>query len=123
MKTLKQFLLEREYNVYDDSAISEMANLSKRTTKLPCVIYVSEYFGVNHGPRIKVNIDYSDRWSGKSFSITISDNPLVIGDTGKIKQSDIETIRDWIILNKNVLLQYWKNDIDVSEFTQKIKSI
>ena len=119
MKTLKEFLLEREYNVFDDSAINEMANFTKRTTKLPCNIYIADHRGVKHGPRIKVNADYGVRWIGTSFSITISNTPQVIGKTGKIKISDIETIKDWILLNQKILFQYWDEDIDVVEFIVK----
>lgn len=123
MKTLKEFLLEREYNVFDDSAINEMANFTKRTTKLPCNIYISDHRGVKHGPRIKVNADYGDRWIGTSFSITISNTPQVIGKTGNIKISDIETIKDWILLNQKILFQYWDEDIGVVEFIQNMKYV
>lgn len=123
MKTLKQFLLEREYNVYDDLAICEMANLIKKDTKLPCIIYISDRRGINHGPRIKVNKDYSDHWIGNSFSITISDNPIIVGDPGKIKISDIEMIKDWILLNKTILLQYWKEEIGIVDFVKNMKYV
>lgn len=72
MKTFEQYLLEKEYSVFDDSSINEMANLGTKTTKQPFVIYVSDNRGVNHGARIKVNSSYSDRWSGESFTVTVS---------------------------------------------------
>lgn len=123
MKTYKQLLLEREYVVYDDTAINEMANISKTSTKLPCKIYISDRLGVNHGPRIKVNADYSDKWSGKSFTITIANQPTVIGNTFKIRESDIEEIKDWVLLNKDILLQYWKEEIDTVQFIEKMRSL
>ena len=123
MTTFKQFLDERQYNVRDDSMINEMANLGKRTTKLPCIVYISDKKGVTHGARIKVNSDYGDRWSGNSFTITISDNPVVIGNTYKIKQSDIEDIKDWVALNKNSLLKYWNEQIDIAELLDELKDI
>lgn len=63
MKTLQEFILEREreYEFTSPAQIDEPANLGKRTTKLPCVVYVSSKKGVAHGPRIKVNADYSER--------------------------------------------------------------
>ena len=86
MKIMQQFLLEREYSVFDDRVINEMANLGKNTTKLPVIIYISDNRGVNHGPRIKVNSEYGNTWSGSSFTITIDADPRVIGDTKKIKK-------------------------------------
>jgi hypothetical protein len=123
MKTYKQFLLEREYQVYDNIAINEMANISKTSTRLPCKIYISDRLGVNHGPRIKVNADYSDKWSGNSFTITISDTPTVIGNTYKVKESDIEEIKDWILLNKDILLKYWKEEIDTVQFIERMRHL
>lgn len=123
MKTYKQFLLEREYQVYDNIAINEMANISKTSTGLPCKIYISDRLGANRGPRIKVNADYSDTWSGNSFTITISDTPTVIGNTCKIKESDIEEIKDWILLNKDILLKYWKEEIDTVQFIERMRHL
>lgn len=123
MKTFKQFLLEREYQIHNNSTINEMSNYGKEDTKLPCVVYLSNRIGVNHGPRIKVNADYGDRWSGKSFSITITDVPVVIGDTAKVKQSDIETIKDWIRLNKNTLLAYWNEQITARALDRSLKEL
>lgn len=121
MKTLHEFILEREYEFTSSVQIDEMANLGKRTTKLPCVVYVSSKKGVAHGPRIKVNADYSERWCGNSFTITISDNPRVIGNTFKIKQTDIEDITDWVKLNKTCLLEYWNEQIDIAELIDALK--
>lgn len=123
MKTYKQFLLEREYRVYDNIAINEMANISKTSTRLPCKIYISDRLGVNHGPRIKVNADYSDTWSGNSFTITISDTPTAIGNTYKVKESDIEEIKDWILLNKDILLKYRKEEIDAVQFIERMRHL
>lgn len=123
MKTFSEFILEREYAIGDDSTLNEMSNLTKRITKLPCVIYVSTHLGVNHGPRIKVNADYGDKWSGSSFTVTISTQPIVIGQTWKIKQADVNDILDWVVLNREVLLSFWKEDIDIAELLDSIQNV
>lgn len=123
MKIMQQFLLEREYSVFDDRVINEMVNLGKNTTKLPVIIYISDNRGVNHGPRIKVNSEYGNTWSGSSFTITIDAEPRVIGDTKKIKKDDMLDIIDWVKLNKEILLSYWKQDIDIAEVISGLKYI
>lgn len=123
MKTFSEFILEREYAIGDDSTLNEMSNLTKRITKLPCGIYVSTHLGVNHGPRIKVNADYGDKWSGSSFIVTISTKPIVIGQTWKIKQADVNDILDWVVLNREVLLSFWKEDIDIAELLDSIQNV
>lgn len=114
---------EREYDVCSDIAINEMANLFKNTTKLPLVIYISDKSGVVHSPRIKVNTEYYNDYSGNTFTITVENNPRVIGDTKKIKMSDIEDIKDLVILNKEILLQYWEQEIDIVEFSREMKTL
>lgn len=123
MKSLLDYLLEQEYRPNDNSAINEMANLGKKTTKQPFVIYVSDNRGVNHGPRIKVNADYGDRWSGTSFTVTITDDPVVIGNTGKIRERDLDNIKDWVLMNRSALLAYWKQQIDIAELIEQLRTV
>jgi hypothetical protein len=118
-KTFTQFLAEREYNVLDNSTINEMANLSRETTALPVIVYVSDNRGVNHGPRIKCNTGY-ERWTGQSFTVTIDHEPRVLGKTGDIKPGDVETIKDWVKVNYDALIEYWKMEIDVMELGAKL---
>lgn len=122
MQPFSAFLMEREYNVFDDSTINEMANLSKQTTHLPIVIYVSDNRGVNHGPRIKCNCSYGN-WSGQSFTVTIDHEPRAIGKTGDIKPSDVQTVLDWVKINYDCLIKYWKLEIGIGELIAALQSI
>lgn len=104
---LKLFLMEREYNVHDDSNLNEMSNLTKDESGLDHIVYVSTKQGVNHGPRVKVGVDKSNYWTGKTFTVTIQAEPVIIGDTEKIKRSELNDIVDWVKLNREYLLHYW----------------
>lgn len=121
-KTFSVFLAEREYNVLDNSTINEMANLSRETTALPMIIYVSDNRGVNHGPRIKCNAGYG-RWTGQTFTVTIDHEPRVLGKTGDIKLNDVQTVVDWVKINHDALIEYWKMEIDVMELGAKLQRI
>lgn len=121
-KTFSAFIAEREYNVLDNSTINEMANLSKESTALPVIIYVSDSRGVNHGPRIKCNTGYG-RWTGQSFTVTIEHEPRVLGKTGDVKSSDAQTIVDWVKVNYDALIEYWKMEIGVIELGAKLQRI
>jgi len=122
MQTFSNFLAEREYNVLDNSTINEMANLSKESTSLPVIIYVSDHRGVNHGPRIKCNTGYG-RWTGQSFTVTIEHEPRALGNTGDIKPADVQTVVDWVKMNYEPLLQYWKLEIGIGELIAALQSI
>jgi hypothetical protein len=121
-KTFSQFVAEREYCVQDNNLINEMANLSKESTSLPVIVYVSDSRGVNHGPRIKCNASYG-RWSGQSFTITIEHEPRVLGETGDVRSGDVLTVVDWVKLNYDALIQYWRMDIGVIELGSKLQRI
>jgi len=47
---------------------------------------------------------------GEWFTMTIADDPKVIGDTGDIRPRDISKVADFIRLNQTVLLAFWKQD-------------
>lgn len=121
-KTFSQFLAEREYNVHDNGTINEMANLSKESTSLPMIVYVSDNRGVNHGPRIKCNTGYG-RWTGQTFTVTIDHEPRVLGKTGDITSSDVQTVVDWVKVNYDALIEYWKMESGVAELIAKLQRL
>lgn len=95
----------KEFKEFRDD-MYEIANIIQDDSGLPTIIYISPK-NANHGPRIKVQKNYSDNIQNNFFSVTISDNPSVIGkDTGDIKDKDIQLIKKWIIKNKQILLDY-----------------
>lgn len=115
---------EKHNNEFKD--LSEMANYRKNKTGLPVIIYISDKQNVKgkHGPRIKVSKTYGENMSTKGlFTVTISDNPEVIGNTGDIKKKDIKKIKTFILLNKKVLLEYWDFRIGADILSDKLKSI
>ena len=91
---------------WKDKQLFEMANITQDDTGLPVVVYISPK-NANHGPRIKVQKDYSTNISTDFFAISIEDKPKVIGNIGKIQATDIELVIKWILLNKELLLDYW----------------
>lgn len=107
------------------SKLSEMANLVPIDTGLPMAVYVSDKSGVPHGARLKVSKFYGGKIDkGNLFTITISDNPTVIGkNTGNIKLKDIELVKSFIVLNKDLLLQYWNFDIGIGEVLRKLRKL
>ena len=109
MKTFKEWSGEEDL-------LFEMSNCRTKTTGLPMVVYVStKYVGgkeIQHGPRIKVAKTYDQKFNSfDSISITISDEPEVIGEH-QLSRKDIELVKKFIIINKEVLLAYWDGDIE-----------
>jgi hypothetical protein len=104
--------------------LSEMANIRPADTGLTMCIYVSDKDNVRsqHRARIKVSKTYGDKISKSNlFVITVSDNPEVIGNTGDIKEKDIKEVKNFIIKNKQVLIDYWNLIIGIGELLRKLK--
>jgi len=77
---------------------------------------------MKHSKRLKFQNNYSDKFDESDLlSMTICDNPK-LGKVFKkinIKDKDIEKIKQWIILNKDTLLEYAEGNMSTSELGQK----
>lgn len=91
-----------------------VASLRPRRTGLSFVVYVSPRGHVAHGPRIKASNKYGEKASeGDWFTITIEDQPQVIGDSTGLKRHDVQMAKKWVQVNKDELLKIWEDDVDV----------
>ena len=102
----------------------ELANMGQQDTGLPMIVWISEK-RASHGPRVKVSRTYNHRAiAGDTFSIDVSDEPkIVAGDRGDITTEDLQKAFDWVVLNKNLLLQYWKGDILTGDFFRRCAKV
>ena len=100
----------------------EMANLRPKRTGLPVIVYVSER-NSSHGPRIKFMNGYSDNLQlGELLTMTVEDSPRVIGNV-KISARDVKLIKQWVLLNKQLLIDLWNNKIDEVDFVNNQKRL
>ncbi len=110
---LKDYLLVEE----------EEANLRPELTGLPVIVWVSVGVHMKHGPRIKVQNKNGLKVSYENLiPITIEDEPKNI-ENYKIDKKLFDNIKKWIILNKVILLKYWKGDIFTDVMIKGIKKI
>lgn len=102
--------------------LEEMSNIRPDKTGLKMVIWIFPYTGKeSHWARIKVAKHYGNKVSSDLFTITIENEPEVIGDTGDIKPSDVVKVIDFVKRNKKVLMQVWKDEIDAIDAVKKFK--
>lgn len=91
-----------------------MTNLRPKRTGLLFVVYVSPKGCASHGPSIKASNRYGEKASqGDWFSITIANQPQVIGDPTGLKSCDVQMAQKWVQVNKDKLLKIWADDVDV----------
>ena len=87
-----------------------MSNVPPKVTGLPMVVYIS-IRNAKHGCRLKVSQMYGTKMRfGQWFSMTVEDEPRIIGDTGDIEVKDIQQVREFIRLNRRVILDFWDQE-------------
>ena len=112
-----------------EDELFEMGNLAREDTGLRMTIWFSTD---NHssGPRIKANFDGSLSFNKRdNFTVTISDHPQVMPRRDeamvikKIGQSNLDDLCDWILINKQPLLDYWNSKISTSQLLTQLKPL
>ena len=117
--------------VYTDEMLLEMANISQSTTGLDVIVWLqtnnTQLTGKHNLPRIKFQNNTETRAQiHELIPISISDNPKILlnnNDLKKIKisQAQINGVKQWIVQNKEILIDYWQEQITTDELFQKLK--
>jgi hypothetical protein len=114
--------MSKAKRIIEEVDMFEMSNLRPDKTGLSNVIWVSYKGKAKHGPRIKIVTDRGSKVSMENMvSMTISDDPKVIGKG--LRGEDEKLIRDFVIKNKDVLLDYWEGNLDTAEMVQLINKV
>lgn len=95
-----------------DEGLFEMANLRPRTTGLPFVVFVSQRGGARHDVRIKVSRNPRAR---PEEMVSIPLRPEIIIPEGALSRAETASLRAWVDLNRDVLVDYWNGDIAYTE--------
>jgi len=91
----------------------EMANLSPKRTGLPFVIWISPRGGAQHDVRVKVTRS-PKALPGEFITVTVRPEVNVLGP-GKLSTHELALLRQWIELNRDVLIRFWNGDIEYTE--------
>lgn len=119
MSNIKRLLEMAYYN--------EMTNLYPKDTGLAMCIYVSSKDGLRHGPRIKLFDKHGACTRGtKTVTLTFdrtSNKVELIGKPEELTNQDIEKAKQWINLNKEVLIKLYDKDIANDKAKSMFKKI
>ena len=113
------------------SRVADMARFSQQESGLPCIIWVNPDLGNNTGkhnmPRIKFQNDTAKSLHvDNMIPISIDrDNPKVLIKNPKISfnAETINKIQQWIRINYDVLIKYYRNEIFEGELFSNIKKV
>lgn len=122
-----QKFLEEDYIETNKQSLYEFADLVPEDTNLVAVIWVDGPRKVKHSKRIKFqNNNATSLNGGEMIPITISDDPQIPNSVKpklKIKGKELTRIKQWIILNKEVLLAYSNGEITTKQLYMQIKPL
>lgn len=85
-----------------DEDLYLMSNVQPEESGLPFVVYISEKQG-RHDARVKVAAGPK----APPFVASVSIRPTVELVAGKLSNRDLELVRQWIELNRDVILAHW----------------
>ncbi len=90
-----------------------MANLSPKRTGLPFVVWISPRGGAQDDVCVKVTRGPS-AVPGEFISVTVRPEVTLFGP-GKLPTHELELLRQWIELNRDVLTRFWNGDIEYTK--------
>jgi len=90
----------------------EMANLRPERTGLPFVVFISQRGGARHDVRVKVARAAKVR---RSDMVTVALRPSIRIVRGGLDPRDLDLLRQWVDLNRQVVIDYWDGTIAYTE--------
>jgi hypothetical protein len=115
-------------NTITDDMLLELSSISQRKTGLDVIVWIQTYIlqtNQHNTPRIRFQNNTASKPQIKeSIPMSISNEPKILlksNDLDKISLTpkQIESIKEWIVRNKDILLKHWNAEItscDVFEF-------
>ena len=97
----------------EDDGLFEMANLSPKRTGLPFVVWISPRAGAQHDVRVKVSRG-PKALASEFVSVALRPDVHIVG-AGQLSAHEIDLLRQWIDLNRDVIIGYWNGDIEYTE--------
>ncbi len=94
-------------NDADEEDLFEMANVRPEISGLPFIVWISEKGKSRHDVRVKVSPGARVR----EFVASVSVRPTVELVAGELDPKDLELVRRWIELNRDVIVRFWDGEI------------
>ena len=103
------------------------ATLHKNDTGIPVNVWIDDMTWKNsgHWKRMKFQPDTGDRSDIRKFiPMSIEDEPkILVKKKTSLSSREIEMIKEFVRLNKSILLQYGDQEISIGQFMKKMKKL
>ena len=91
----------------DEGDLFEMANVRPEISGLPFIVWVSEKGSARQDVRVKVSPGPRVR----EFIASVSVRPTVEVVAGELGDKELDLVRRWIDLNRDVIIRFWDGEI------------
>jgi hypothetical protein len=124
----KEMLTEQE-NLEENLRIEEMATLRKNVSGLPANLYLDDtgsWTKSGHWKRIKFQPNTGDRPVTRDMvPMSIDDSPQILVKNARISLNakQLDQIKKFVQVNKDLLLQLANAEIDIFEFGRKMVKV
>ena len=105
----------------DDGTLFEFTELYPELTGLPFYVWVQPSMGARHG--VRVGVSYDNRNIGRRDLVSVAIRPDVRVVSGKLNNSSLALLRQWVSLNRDMIVKYWNNGMDSLDVYSAVKSL
>jgi hypothetical protein len=105
-----------------DTLLEDMVSLTPTETGIENTIFVSTKGYAQHAPRIKIAIDPPDSFNATSKSASMALHDFQIAGE-QVPTHIAKQAREFIVLNRPALLDYWNCEIATAELLRRIRPI
>lgn len=105
--------------------LNEMPVLDPKVSFLPTTLWLDNGTHPQHGPRIKFKASNEQKISKNFSTMTISDEPVIqhLPKQCFLNNKQLNKIKEFVIINKEVLLALARNEINLREFFNKMHRV
>lgn len=103
-----------------DEELFFMVNVRGRSSGLPMNIWIGPCGHARHAARIKVQTDHREQFdTGNPAVVSVEDDPPQVVE-GRLDAADLALIRRYIMLNRDAILDHWREKTDGLELSRAL---
>lgn len=107
----------------DEEDFFLMASLAPEDTGLPMVVWISERGRSRHDARVRIALRHGrDLRPDPSAWVAVQPDVRVVVGSG-LRPNDLDLVRRWIELNREVVLGYWNGDLSTDEAIARLQPL
>jgi hypothetical protein len=120
--TPKEAIVDLADALAEEQLLEEIVAYRRNVTGVAHTIFISAKGNTRHAARVKIAINPPDSVDprAETASIAIADGAVMAGD---VPLGLLDQVRQFIALNRDVLLDYWDYKIDTDELRRRLRSI